>query len=361
MVFSGDHNISAWPMFGTGGYGQLLFGYGGYLSEPSNGAMRLHTRIWQQDPPELTIGVHQNPGVTADVGIYVLSTEAIAPDGVDLRANGAPLEVAFSDSANYTYVGWYQAHATREVNIVASVIDSVGNRGTAVRSFAIGLIPDDEGGTLTGPFGDIVLSCAPEAVAGETFVMILPNEGWDRQTPESDRPSGFRLSPPGLALKVPAGLSIRAARPPGAGAEASCAVLERKTPNGWTAVPDQRWDPTGHVVASIGTLGSFRLRWVADVEVQPVRLSLSLGPNPWRADLTIRYILPAAGPVELAVFDVNGRCVRTLAEGVQEGGRVHSLLWDGRDQGGRPAGTGVYFARLRYGHEAVIRRSLLIR
>ncbi len=360
-VFSGDHSISSWPVFGTGDYGQLLFGYGGYLSEPSSGAMRLHTRIWRQDPPELTIGVHQNPGVTADVGIYVLSTEAIAPDNVDLRANGAPLQVAISDSANYTYVGWYQAHATREVNIVASVIDSVGNHGTALRSFAIGLIPDDEGGPLTGPFGDIVLSCAPEAVAGETFVMILPNEGWDRRTQESDCPQGFLLSPPGLVLKVPAGLSIRAARPPGAGAEVNCAVLERKTPDGWTAVPDQRWDPTGEVVASIGALGSFRLRWVADVEIQPVRLSLSLGPNPWRADLTIRYILPAAGPVELAIFDVNGRCVRTLAEGVQEGGRVHSLLWDGRDQGGRPAGTGVYFTRLCYGHEAVIRRSLLIR
>jgi len=49
--------------------------------------------------------------------------------------------------------------------------------------------------------------------------------------------------------------------------------------------------------------------------------------------------------VRLAVYDLQGRRVRTLASHAMAAGR-HVLGWDGRDAGGVRSASGVYFVRL---------------
>jgi hypothetical protein len=73
--------------------------------------------------------------------------------------------------------------------------------------------------------------------------------------------------------------------------------------------------------------------------LEPVR------PNPLQAQGEIAYTLPGVGRVRLAAYDVAGRQVAVLTEGVQEGGR-HALRWDGRDAGGHALSAGVYLLRL---------------
>ena len=55
--------------------------------------------------------------------------------------------------------------------------------------------------------------------------------------------------------------------------------------------------------------------------------------------------LPASGRANVRLFDVAGRRVVTLVDGVRPAG-VTRIRWDGRSEAGRPAGPGVYFARL---------------
>ncbi len=69
-------------------------------------------------------------------------------------------------------------------------------------------------------------------------------------------------------------------------------------------------------------------------------------PNPFNPRTTIRYELAAAGEVRLDVYDLAGRRVRTLVNGRQEAG-PQRVVWDGRDDAGRPGATGVYLVRLR--------------
>lgn len=71
-------------------------------------------------------------------------------------------------------------------------------------------------------------------------------------------------------------------------------------------------------------------------------------PNPFNPRTTIRYDLPAAGPVRLSVFDVAGRLVRTLVDESLTPGN-HEAAWDGRDASGRETGSGSYLARLEFG------------
>ncbi len=68
-------------------------------------------------------------------------------------------------------------------------------------------------------------------------------------------------------------------------------------------------------------------------------------PNPFRGSTQLVYSLASRGPVTLAVFDIQGRLVRSLVAGNQEAGR-HSSNWDGRDAAGRPVANGPYFVRL---------------
>jgi hypothetical protein len=69
-------------------------------------------------------------------------------------------------------------------------------------------------------------------------------------------------------------------------------------------------------------------------------------PNPFAAATTIRFALPAAGPVRLELLDVTGRVVRRIAEGSMAAG-THTLDWNGADASGHPVPAGVYWARLR--------------
>jgi len=68
-------------------------------------------------------------------------------------------------------------------------------------------------------------------------------------------------------------------------------------------------------------------------------------PNPFSQSVTLSFSLATGGPVDLTVYAVDGRKVRTLVRGVREPGE-YNMVWDGRDEAGRGVATGVYYARL---------------
>ncbi|MFO7654456.1 MAG: FlgD immunoglobulin-like domain containing protein [Candidatus Krumholzibacteriia bacterium] len=76
--------------------------------------------------------------------------------------------------------------------------------------------------------------------------------------------------------------------------------------------------------------------------------ALSVHPNPFNPRTVLAFELPEPAPVALAVHDAAGRRVRTLLIGPLAAGR-HELVWDGRDDGGRPLASGVYQGRLQAG------------
>lgn len=73
-------------------------------------------------------------------------------------------------------------------------------------------------------------------------------------------------------------------------------------------------------------------------------------PNPFNPRTTISFVIPASGKATLVVYDVAGRQVRTLINGVVEAG-IRNIEWDGRDDVGRDVGSGSYVARIVFGAE----------
>ena len=79
--------------------------------------------------------------------------------------------------------------------------------------------------------------------------------------------------------------------------------------------------------------------------------ALSLGPaypNPFLGSARFDFSLAEAGSARMEVFDLSGRRVATIVSGILTAGR-HTARWDGRDEGGRAVGAGVYLVRLTAG------------
>ena len=68
-------------------------------------------------------------------------------------------------------------------------------------------------------------------------------------------------------------------------------------------------------------------------------------PNPFNAETVIRFSLPTSSHTELAVYNLGGQRVATLAWGWREAGS-HTVHWDGRDDEGRRLASGAYLYRL---------------
>jgi len=85
-------------------------------------------------------------------------------------------------------------------------------------------------------------------------------------------------------------------------------------------------------------------------------------PNPFNPATTISYGVPEGEIVNasLKIYDIRGRLVRTLAEGVREPG-THQVYWDGTDETGQRVASGIYIYRMRAGDFARTRKMVLLK
>lgn len=119
--------------------------------------------------------------------------------------------------------------------------------------------------------------------------------------------------------------------------------------------------------------GQPEVRWNEDLDFElavnvtsagasPVPMDYALDqnyPNPFNAGTVIRFANPQAGQVKVSVFNVLGQTVRTLHDGDMEAG-YHNLSWNGDDENGNTAASGVYFYRVQSkGYTATKKMTLL--
>ena len=83
-------------------------------------------------------------------------------------------------------------------------------------------------------------------------------------------------------------------------------------------------------------------------------------PNPFATTTTIRFDLPEASRVELRVYDVQGRNVKTIVNGTLAAG-THNMTWNGRNDQGNPMASGIYFCGLKAAGHNLMKRMLLMR
>lgn len=83
-------------------------------------------------------------------------------------------------------------------------------------------------------------------------------------------------------------------------------------------------------------------------------------PNPFNPVTTIHYTLAQPGKVTLAIFDLQGRRVKTLVDAEQPAG-YYFFQWDATDAQAQPVGSGIYFYRLIGNSQHLTRKLILMK
>ncbi|MCI0515574.1 T9SS type A sorting domain-containing protein [candidate division KSB1 bacterium] len=84
----------------------------------------------------------------------------------------------------------------------------------------------------------------------------------------------------------------------------------------------------------------------ADLKLDvPTQFNLTNYPNPFNPETTIRFELPEAAQVNVAIYNMQGQLIRNLVNAYQNMG-YHNLTWDARDDQGATVAGGVYVAKL---------------
>ncbi|HOZ23050.1 MAG TPA: FlgD immunoglobulin-like domain containing protein, partial [bacterium] len=102
------------------------------------------------------------------------------------------------------------------------------------------------------------------------------------------------------------------------------------------------------------------------IEQEEIPLTCELGqnyPNPFNASTTITYTvpeMPESGSLRLDIFDIQGRLIRTLAQGTAAAGS-HQILWNGTNEQGEMVPSGIYFYRLQAGSFQEIKRMVMLK
>lgn len=123
----------------------------------------------------------------------------------------------------------------------------------------------------------------------------------------------------------------------------------------WSPSNDSWLDPSLFGTASLGCYGP-----CPDVDVDEVMLTNSYNlhqnyPNPFNPTTEIAYSLDRTSHVKLVIFDVPGREVATLVNGMQNSGN-HKVVFDGSD-----LPSGVYFYKLETDRHVLVKKMILVK
>jgi hypothetical protein len=78
-------------------------------------------------------------------------------------------------------------------------------------------------------------------------------------------------------------------------------------------------------------------------------------PNPFNPQTTIHYEIPQSGQVALDIFDIQGKKVANLFDGISEAGK-YDIVWDASRQP-----SGIYFCRLVVDNESISKMITLLK
>ena len=96
-------------------------------------------------------------------------------------------------------------------------------------------------------------------------------------------------------------------------------------------------------------------------ETLPITYKLNNAyPNPFNPMTTLRYDLPEQANVNIIIYDIMGREVRTLVNTTQDAG-FKSVIWNATNDYGKPVSAGVYLYQIQAGEFVQTRKMVLLK
>jgi hypothetical protein len=98
-------------------------------------------------------------------------------------------------------------------------------------------------------------------------------------------------------------------------------------------------------------------------EKEPVEISEMLLPNlpnPFINSTLIRYQIDNKQKISIKIYDISGRLITTLLDGIVEPG-IHKLHWNGQDNKNNKVAAGIYFCRLTAGNKFQSKKIIILK
>ena len=100
---------------------------------------------------------------------------------------------------------------------------------------------------------------------------------------------------------------------------------------------------------------------LADVTVMPEKFTLHQNyPNPFNPITTLRYELPEQTHVNITIYDMLGRKVKTILNEQQSPG-YKQLIWDASNDYGKPVSAGIYLYQIQAGEYISTKKMVLLK
>jgi hypothetical protein len=265
---------------------------------------------------------------------------------VDFEWNVAGLDqVAFPRSVDGQIIGLGpHAGRTADVDFIVSadLHPGGGTPDVSVRRWS------DTGGS----YEYVLLDPGPENVFGCVDAVGAVAPPWGAIAPD-----GSEILPPGTLtpyqlIEVGVELTSFGIDPADLLSDQSTLICKSRLSASFTAeLQDFTLFPFRIIVPSAGVQSS------GDAEL---RLSPP-APNPSSRGVSIQFEVPDhAGPVQLRIYNVGGRLVKTLLDGSVPGG-PGTISWDGTDGQGVSASSGLYFVKLTAAGGSIAEKVLLLK
>lgn len=267
--------------------------------------------------------------------------------------NGDGLQVVrsiVSDGAGGGFVAWmdYRKTSPPDMDIYATRINSDGTFAPGWPDTGLALCarpgPQFPGSMVSDGHGGFWVSwdeTPPEPHAYDVYVKHVAPDGTPYGTSEG--------SPVCTASGSQSGEHL--ANVPGGGA--MVAWVDGRT---YEFVGDELlWGDSDIFATLVSDAGTPTYSARAPIAMRVVR------PNPSPGKSEVLFDLERDGAVTCRIFDALGRKVRTLLDAASFSAGAHRALWDGKDDQGRHAPSGVYFIRVESGGASETRRLVRVR
>ncbi|MCK6623047.1 MAG: choice-of-anchor D domain-containing protein [Calditrichaceae bacterium] len=290
---------------------------------------------------EVTTAVFQNPAATKYADVVVASNVFLsaAPTVRAWMGNDtSAIPMSLISGSGKIYKGAYQFTATGNYSLSTRV--EVGDfDSTLVRSFAVALMKPGMNQSITALNGRAMLRVGEDALREETCFLADYRES-AQETLYQFGPAKTFDKPLTLLLNYDESVYPDPGK----------LFIYQKQGESWAALESQVFSGQRQVRAFVNTLGEFKLGYDASYSgsnVVPTELVLKQNyPNPFNPATTIEYDLPQDGNVTVAIYNMLGQKVKTLANGFHLAG-VHRVEWNGTDERGNHLASGVYFYHLQ--------------
>lgn len=324
-------------------------------------------RVRYVAPPVLSLWINHTTVPDPTIDLHVWANAELDPASIMVWVGGEPIDQSQGDPHTWQWNPGITG-TSDSLAIMASASDLDGNYGWTESWVSAKSLSRGEAGLARSAQRRVRLEFDPQAVSQATDMVILPcrplfeHERWVQLAPNDEPTWSYLVTPQDAIAESSAyiifsygGSDLDSLGSPGT----LIIALE-----GVGVIRSYTDSVAKTLSAQISQLGLFTLdvgTGYPDRFVNQDMLVVSpVYPNPFTAEISLRFEIRASERVKIAVYDALGRRVVGLTDAGMRPGS-HGVTWDGRNHWGAPAPSGVYFLSIDNGVRSSTSKVILMR